>query len=474
MKKYFRSPHTPVLLAALALLAVGLGAGLRHSGDVTRAQAAVGDTLNIVSKRYNLENPDIAMNKKGDAVIVWQEKRGQSYDVFAVKTHSDRDFLDSPFVVNTYTQNDQKRPQVAIDDWGNFTVVWESFGEDGNGSGIFGQSFGSDKRKWGVEFAVNTTHKHNQMAPDIAMNGAGDFAVSWESETDSPGREKRIFLRLFNESTGPVSEEIKADSVPIPQKTQPGDTRKLPGKANTAENALLKNARVAIGNDKKTMVVWQAFEKNDWNVVGQIFEEKGAPVKTANFLISNDSKEEQVNPTVSVFTDNLFAVAWETNAKWQEQKVLEPLTKHSVETQFFKNSGEKIFSQVRIAEPTLGQQDMPEVIGTTAGAFVVWQGKKTWTDKNAPRGQEKKNAWVMNARSIDVSGIPGKEIMELTSDNNLPYLEVRAAASGAERVGVVWKSKHPSKKRAMINFKQFAFGPGLTATGATVPAATPN
>ena len=36
------------------------------------------------------------------------------------------------FQVNTYTPNGQFRPEVASDAAGDYVVVWESFGEDGN------------------------------------------------------------------------------------------------------------------------------------------------------------------------------------------------------------------------------------------------------------------------------------------------------------------------------------------------------
>ena len=34
-------------------------------------------------------------------------------------------------------------PSVAVDAGGNFAVVWESFGQDGNSFGVFGQRYAS-------------------------------------------------------------------------------------------------------------------------------------------------------------------------------------------------------------------------------------------------------------------------------------------------------------------------------------------
>ena len=47
----------------------------------------------------------------------------------------------SEFQVNTYTTSGQQYPAVAADGAGNFVMVWESFGQDGEFGGIFGQRY---------------------------------------------------------------------------------------------------------------------------------------------------------------------------------------------------------------------------------------------------------------------------------------------------------------------------------------------
>ena len=43
------------------------------------------------------------------------------------------------FLVNSYTTGDQTLPSLAADATGAFVVVWQSYGQDGGGWGIFGQ-----------------------------------------------------------------------------------------------------------------------------------------------------------------------------------------------------------------------------------------------------------------------------------------------------------------------------------------------
>src|SRR6185436_5784427 len=90
------------------------------------------------------------------------------------------------FQVNTYTTGDQSRPSVAIDEAGNFVVVWLSLGEDGSGFGVFGQQFDATGNKVGGQFRVNTHTTGSQFAPAVASNVDGDFVVAWAGPSGQP------------------------------------------------------------------------------------------------------------------------------------------------------------------------------------------------------------------------------------------------------------------------------------------------
>lgn len=83
------------------------------------------------------------------------------------------------FEVNTTTAGDQRAPDIAIDASGNYVIVWQ--GPDSDGSGIFGRRFAADGSALGPEFAVNTTTTGNQDSPQVAMDAAGRFAISYRS-----------------------------------------------------------------------------------------------------------------------------------------------------------------------------------------------------------------------------------------------------------------------------------------------------
>jgi hypothetical protein len=66
---------------------------------------------------------------------------------------------------------------IARDAAGNFLVVWS--GSDGAANGVFARRFDNTGMPRGDEFQVNTYTTGNQFSPTAAMNDAGDFVVVW-------------------------------------------------------------------------------------------------------------------------------------------------------------------------------------------------------------------------------------------------------------------------------------------------------
>jgi hypothetical protein len=138
--------------------------------------------------------PAVGPDGAGGFVVVWQSKfilgdfgysiAGQRYDGAGTP-------VGTQFHVNTYTPNDQFEPDVADDGAGGFVVVWTSFGSSGTDScpncfeSVQGQRYDSAGTPVGGEFQVNTTIGYTQNSPAVAPNGAGGFAVVWQSSLSS-------------------------------------------------------------------------------------------------------------------------------------------------------------------------------------------------------------------------------------------------------------------------------------------------
>jgi hypothetical protein len=141
----------------------------------------------------------VARAAAGQFVVVWSGgyyQDGDGYGVFAQRFDSAGDPEGTEFQVNTYTTGDQGGyggPGIAADGIGNFIVAWDSYGQDGEESGIFARRLDANGLV-GSEFQVNTYTKGSQgYGPAVTADAAGDFTVVWTSSAQDGGPGGGIF-----------------------------------------------------------------------------------------------------------------------------------------------------------------------------------------------------------------------------------------------------------------------------------------
>ncbi|MEZ0371343.1 MAG: hypothetical protein ACAI44_19770 [Candidatus Sericytochromatia bacterium] len=129
--------------------------------------------------------PRVAMDSDGDFVIVWfdSEQDGSQRGVYARRFTSEGGPVGGTFQVNSYTNDSQVEPEVAIDDDGDFVIAWSSYYQLGEayGSDIFVRRYHSDGSALGREFAVNSDTAFFQLFCAIAIDANGDFVTTWST-----------------------------------------------------------------------------------------------------------------------------------------------------------------------------------------------------------------------------------------------------------------------------------------------------
>ena len=80
----------------------------------------------------------------------------------------------------------QANPALAVLNDGNVVAVWASFNEAGSNSllDVFGQLLSPTGQKIGAEFLVNQFTNYNQRTPAVATLANGGFVVTWVSEQE--------------------------------------------------------------------------------------------------------------------------------------------------------------------------------------------------------------------------------------------------------------------------------------------------
>ncbi|MBW2496443.1 MAG: DUF4347 domain-containing protein, partial [Deltaproteobacteria bacterium] len=164
-------------------------------------------------------DPVIAMDANGDFVVVWQsaDQDGDSWGIYGQRYDASGTALGSEFLINTATSNEQTSPDIAMDDAGNFVVVWQSLDQDGQDWGVFAQRFDQSGVAQGGEFQVNSTTGQEQSSPAVAMDADGDFAMTSQGK---PGNFD-IYLQQYDSDGTPVGGETQVNTFAGGDQTAP-------------------------------------------------------------------------------------------------------------------------------------------------------------------------------------------------------------------------------------------------------------
>jgi hypothetical protein len=159
----------------------------------------------------NQAYPKVASDSTGNFLVVWSSfvQDGSSMGVIGQRYASSGAPLGSEFRVNTHTTDAQWFPSVASDGAGTFVVVWESYLQDGSSWGVFGQRYASSGAPLGLEFRVNTFTTASQTYPSVAADPSGGFVVAW---TGQDGSNRGIVGQRFSSSGAPLGSEFHVNT----------------------------------------------------------------------------------------------------------------------------------------------------------------------------------------------------------------------------------------------------------------------
>ena len=146
---------------------------------------------------------DIAMDNDGDFVVVWESyyQDGAYYSIYGQRYDNAGTPQGGEFQINTDTQYYHRNPAIGMDSNGDFVVAWTDYGLDGDYYGVYAQSYNNAGVAQGANFRVNTQTANYQSSPDVAMDSDGNFIIAWSSyEQDGDGY--GIFAQRFASGAG--------------------------------------------------------------------------------------------------------------------------------------------------------------------------------------------------------------------------------------------------------------------------------
>jgi len=293
------------------------------------------------------QSPAVAMDADGDFVVVWNswEQDGSSYGIYGRLYDGSGGPPGGEFRVNTRTDGRQSEPSVAMDADGNFVVVWESHGQDGSSSGIYGQRFDALGSPSGTEFLVNTQTFEGQYSPSVAMDDDGDFVVVWQS-WGQDGSEAGIYGQRYNASGVPQGSEFPVNTYTVGSQDMPW---------------------VAMDSDGDFVVVWQSAGKDSsgFAIAARLYDAAGVP-QGDEFQVNTYEADDQKWPFVAMDADGDLVVTWGS--------VGEDGDGYGVYGQYFSAAGIPDGLEFQVNVHTPFDQYIPSVAMNAVGDFAVaWQ-----------------------------------------------------------------------------------------------------
>lgn len=238
---------------------------------------------------YDQPMPVAAMDAEGDFVVVWQSE-GQDGDgkgVYAQRYNAAGMARGGEFQVNTYTVDDQQHPAVAMDANGNFVVAWSSKGQDGSSRGVYAQRYNAAGVAQGSEIRVNGTTGGSQSNPAVAMDSSGNFVVAWDDgDTHTSG----VNGQRYDASGVAQGSEFAVDS-----------------------SRIASAPAVAMNATGDFVVVWYADTGPGgaiYDVYGQKFSASGTK-QGSEFMVNIPAHDVQMAPAVAMDAAGNFVIAWE-------------------------------------------------------------------------------------------------------------------------------------------------------------------
>jgi hypothetical protein len=314
--------------------------------------------------------PAVATDADGDFVVVWHsaDQDGDGLGVYAQRYNAAGTAQGAEFLVNTYTTGNQVLPRVAMDNDGDFVVVWESYGQDGDHYGIYAQRFNSSGTAQGSEFAVNTATTSWQLWPDVAMDSDGDFVIVWFSQHSA----LEIYAQRYN-SAGVA---------------QGGNSR-----VDTTGGGL---PAVAMDDDGDYVVTWSGNDPDlSGGIKAQRFNSSGV-AQGSEFGVNTYTTGAQVSSRASMDADGDFVITWQSNGQ--------DGSNYGIYAQRYNSAGTAQGGEFRVNTYTTGNQYDAEVAMDADGDFVV-----TW---NSIQGGQ----WSILAQRYAASGAALGAEFQVSSD----------------------------------------------------------
>ena len=414
--------HLVLLTASISLL-IALPALASPVGE-SAGEILVDGPLDM-QPGSNPSSPDAVVDKLGRSIFVWDGTiSGTSKEVFLRIFPADGSEPGAPVQVNTFVENNQHFPRVAVRSDGSFLVVWLSAERPEPGDNFLrnivrSQAFDTNANPVGDEQILSTLDPllTTDNKVDVAALPGGDYIVVWRSsQTPEPeDNSTTIQGRRIGANGAPLAGQFQINS------TQTGASERFPAVTELTDGGFL--------------VVWTTSE-----VHGRRFMADFTPAGD-DFQINTFTSGAERETDLVLHEDGRVLVIWADDGDSggdDEEEIRGRLYSQDVIAQG---------SDFRINTLVTGVQKDPRAADYGQGGFfVVWQSAASAGDDDSPPGIEGR----IVTGSDQFAG-PEFQLNEWTSGRQ----QVPGIGGKNDHIAVGWDSSSNAESQASVINGQF-------------------
>ncbi|HNR67390.1 MAG TPA: NosD domain-containing protein [bacterium] len=295
-------------------------------------------------------DPDVAIDDFGTFVVVWAEDQTGDMDIYfqIFKANLMPFNFYNPFRVNDDgSGREQYYPSIAMDSQGNFVICWTDYRNFT--PAIYAQRYQADGRKIGENFLVNSDPSGVSYLPDIVSDEEGGFVIAWEQERTSPNY--YIYARQYDSDGNALGDDFVVNLDPITSKTH-------------------KFASIALQKDGKMMIAYTVRDTKDV-LYAHLYDSDGSSLIDYLEIPEWGGACNNNRPALAAHPNGGFTAVWSSDRNGT----------FDIFARNFTNTGTPVAASFRVSDMP-GDQTAPALaIDDRRVAVAVWEDSRG-TDKD--------------------------------------------------------------------------------------------
>jgi len=248
-------------------------------------------------------SPKVISFPDGHFVVLWtsqdQDDNPEKGDgIFGQQYPLSGGPLGFEFQINNYVTDDQMNPAAAVFPDGRYAVVWQSWGQDSVGTGIFGQLYGAGGAKSGAEFPVNNYTMGDQQDPAVGIADNDPLRVAWSGFAE--GDWNGISAQLVDGSGKASGQPVLVNTTTANEQQNVTLAQLFDGWTTDAPKPATSSALLA---------VWESTSQDGDGpgLFARLLDTAGVTIGT-EFPVNTFTPGEQTNAVAAALTDNTFVI----------------------------------------------------------------------------------------------------------------------------------------------------------------------